>query len=86
MQIDAIAEGLDHGHYSRHQLMVCDGLEVFQKSLNRSQGEGGQKRPSEAEEKTQHLRDGEDNLTVGDIQQKLLPHPLAPFLPAFGMT
>ena len=40
----------------------------------------------EAEEKTQHLRNSKDNLTVGDIEQKLLPHPLAPFLTAFRMT
>jgi len=40
----------------------------------------------EAEKKTQHLRHGENDLTVGDIQQELLPHPLSPFLPAFCMT
>jgi hypothetical protein len=40
----------------------------------------------EAEEQTQHLRDGEDDLTVGDIQQEFLPHPLTPFLRAFSMA
>jgi hypothetical protein len=40
----------------------------------------------ETEEKTQHLGNGENHLTMGNIQQKFLSHPLAPFLPAFGMT
>jgi len=40
----------------------------------------------EAEEKTQHLGHGEDDLPVGDIQNKLLPHPLAPLLTAFSMA
>jgi hypothetical protein len=40
----------------------------------------------EAEEQTQHLRDREDDLTVGNVHQEFSPHPLAPFLTALGMT
>ena len=32
------------------------------------------------------LRDGEDDLAVRDIQEKYLPHPLAPLLQAFGIV
>jgi hypothetical protein len=35
---------------------------------------------------TQHLRHGEDHLAVGNIQEKLLPHPLTPFLPPLRMA
>jgi len=47
-------------------------------------------------EDTQHLRHGEDHLAVGNIQEKLLPHPLClcvtarrqvtPFLPPLRMA
>jgi hypothetical protein len=40
----------------------------------------------EAEKQTQHLGNGKDHLTVGDIQQEFLPHPLTPFLTAFSMA
>jgi hypothetical protein len=42
--------------------------------------------PLELEEDAQHLGDDENNLAVGHIQQKRLPHPLTPFLQALGMT
>jgi len=54
--------------------------------LDGSQAEGGKKRSSETEEKTQHFGNCEDHLTMGNIQEKLFPHPLAPHLPPFGMT
>jgi len=38
------------------------------------------------EEYPQHLGYGKDYLAVRCIQDKLLPHPLTPFLPALGMT
>jgi hypothetical protein len=38
------------------------------------------------EEKPQHFGDGEDHLTMRDIQKKFLPHPLAPLLTSFGMA
>jgi len=37
-------------------------------------------------EDMQHLRHGEDHLAVGNIQEKLLPHPLTPFLPLLRMA
>jgi hypothetical protein len=38
------------------------------------------------EEEPEHLGDGEDDLAVRDIEEKLLSHPLAPLLQAFGMA
>jgi hypothetical protein len=40
----------------------------------------------ELEEDPQHLRDGEDDLAMRHIQEKRLPHPLAPLLDPLGMT
>jgi len=42
--------------------------------------------PPLAEENAQHFGDGKYHLTVGDIQEKLLPYPLGPFLPPFRMA
>jgi len=38
------------------------------------------------EEDAEHLGDDKDHLAVGNIQEKSLPHPLAPFLKPLGMT
>lgn len=38
------------------------------------------------EEDTQHLGNGEDDLTMRDIQEKLLAHPLAPLLNLLGVA
>jgi len=54
--------------------------------MDGSQREGGKKRSLEAEEDAQHFGDGEDHLTVRDVQEELFPYPLAPLLPALGMT
>jgi len=37
-------------------------------------------------EDAQHLGDGKDHLTVGDIQQELLPHPISPLFDPLGMA
>jgi len=66
--------------------MTCNQFQEFQESLERSHTERGEKRALEAEEDAKHLGQGEDDLAVGDIEEKLLLHPLAPLLPAFGMT
>jgi hypothetical protein len=38
------------------------------------------------EEDPQHPGDGEDDLAVGDIEEQIFPHPLAPLLQAFGVA
>jgi hypothetical protein len=40
----------------------------------------------ELEEHPEHLRDREDHLTIRDIQEERLSHPLTPFLQPFGMV
>jgi hypothetical protein len=47
---------------------------------------GGKKRSSETEEKTQHFGNCKDYLSMGNIQEKLFPHPLAPHLKPLRMT
>jgi hypothetical protein len=86
MKVDAITEGLDHGHHSRHELKACGCVQEFHKCVHRRETERIEEPSLKTEEQTQHLRDSEDNLAVGDIQQKFLPHPLSPFLTSFGMT
>jgi hypothetical protein len=54
--------------------------------LDGSQAERGKKRSSETEEQTQHFGNGEDHLTMGNIEEKFFPHPLTPFLTSLGMT
>jgi hypothetical protein len=86
MEIDAITEGLDHSHHSWHELKTCGCVQGFHKCTHRAETEIIEEFSLEAEEKTQHLRNSKDNLTVGDIEQKLLPHPLAPFLTSLRMA
>jgi hypothetical protein len=86
MEIDAVTEGLDHGHHSRHELKTCGCVQESHKCTHRAETERIEELSLEAKEKTQYLRDSEDNLTVRDIQQKFLPHPLTPLLTALGMT
>jgi len=86
MEIDAVAESLDGGHNTRTKLCAGSGLEVFEESLDSCLAKVPQKPALVAEEDAQHLGDGKDHLTVGDIQDELLPHPLAPLLKALGMT
>jgi len=86
MEIDALSEGLDDRHYSRHELKTCGCVQGFHKCTHRRETEIIEELSLVTEEQPEHLRDGEDNLAVRDIQQKLLPHPLAPFLTAFCMA
>jgi tetratricopeptide (TPR) repeat protein len=39
MEIDAIAEGLDHGHHCRHKLKACSCLQEFHKCAHRRETE-----------------------------------------------
>lgn len=60
--------------------------EVTEEGLDGRLAELAQKPALILEEDAQHPGDGEDDLAVRHIQEELLPHPLAPFLKAFGMT
>ena len=77
----------DHGgHHPGVKISPGCGLEVFEQGLDRRPAEIPQELAVVLEKDAQHLRDGEDHLAVRDIEQKLLPHPLAPFLKALDMT
>ncbi|MFO7866265.1 MAG: hypothetical protein R6V02_05565 [Candidatus Aminicenantes bacterium] len=86
MEVDAITESLDYSHHTRHELTACGCVEKPDERLHRRETERIEEPSLEAEEQTQHLGDGENDLTVRGIQEKLLPHPLAPLLTALGMT
>ena len=45
-----------------------------------------QEAPLVFEEGSEHLGDHKDHLTVGDIQEERLPHPLAPLLQPLGVA
>ena len=86
MQIDLGSEGLDRGHNPGSKLCARDSLEVFEEGIDSRLAKISQKPALVAEEDAQHFGDGKYHLTVGDIQQELLPHPLSPFLPPLGMA
>ena len=86
MEVYAVAESLDHGHHPRHKLKTCGCVEKYHKCSHRREAEIIEELSLETEEKTQHLGNGEDDLPVRDIQEKFLPHPFSPLLPALGMT
>jgi hypothetical protein len=86
MEVDAIAESLDHGHHSRDKLKTFGRVQKFHKRAHRRETERMEEFSLETEEKTKHLGHGKDDLTVRGIQEKFPPHPLSPFLLAFGMT
>ncbi len=86
MEVDAIAESVNYSHYPWHELKACGCVQEFHKCTHRRETERIEELSLEAEEKTQHFGDGEDDLTVRDIQQELLSHPLVRFLTALGMT
>jgi hypothetical protein len=86
MEVDAITESLDHGHYSRHKLKARGCVQEFYKCTHRRETEIIEELSLKAEKQPKHFWKGEDNLTVRNIIQKFLPHPLAPLLTAPGMT
>ena len=86
VKINPASKRLYHGDNAWGKLSASNGLEVFQKGLFPAETESGEKRAFVFEEYSQHLGDGEDDLAVRDIEKKLLPHPLSPLFPPFGMT
>jgi hypothetical protein len=86
MEIDAISEGLNHHHHSRHELQACDCVQIFHKYTHCTETERIEKLSFKAEKQPKHFWNGEDNLTVRDIKKKFLPHPFAPFLSSLGMA
>jgi len=86
MEIDLLAKRLDDGYNTRDEFCAGCGLEVFEERLDCRPAELAEEPTLVLEEDTQHLGDGEHHLAVGDIQEKYLPHPLAPLLKTLRMA
>jgi len=80
VKIYPLSEGLDDGHHPGAKLSTGCGLEVVEEGLDGRLAELSQEPPLILEEDAQHLWNNKNNLTVRDIQHKLLPHPLTPLL------
>jgi len=86
MEIEPLAKGLDDGHHTRDELFASCGLEVMEEGLDGGMAEFTKKLASELEEDAENFGNDEDDLAMRDVQNKCLPHPLAPLLKAFGMA
>jgi len=86
VKVDPIPKGLDRGDDARHGILLCHSPEVDGQGVDGTATEVAEEIALILEEDAEHLGDGEDHLTVRDIQEKCLPHPLAPLLKALGMT
>jgi len=86
MKIDALSEGLDHSHHSRHELQGCGCVEKPQKCAHCAETERIEELSVKTKEKTQHFGNGKDDLSMANFKEKFFPHPLAPFLAAFSMA
>jgi len=86
MKIYHASKRLYHSNNAWCDLFACASLEVFHKRLSAAETKRREKRAFILEEYPQHLGYGKDNLAVRCIQDKLLPHPLTPFLTTLGMT
>jgi len=86
MKIYLLSKCLDDGHHPGSKLSAGCDLEVFEESLDSCLTKIPQKPALVLEEDAQHLRDSEDDLAVGNIQKKLIPHPLSPLLKPLRMA
>lgn len=86
VEVDPVAKCLDGRDDSGHKFTPGDSFEITGQGAKGQAAEFTQELAVILEENPEHLRDGEDDLTVGDIEEKLLPHPLAPLLKALGMA
>jgi hypothetical protein len=86
VKIDPVPEGPDGGNDPRRKHAPGHNLEVSGQGPEGAAAEIGEEPALVLEEDPQHLGDGEDDLTVWHVQEKRLPHPLAPLLQTLGMT
>jgi hypothetical protein len=86
MEIDPIAKGLDDGHHAGDKLFARESVEVMEEGLDGRLAEFTKELAPEPEEDAEHFGNDEDDLAMRDVQNKLLPHPLAPLLKPFGMA
>jgi hypothetical protein len=86
VKVDPIPKGLNRGDDARRDIFLCHSPEVDGQGVDGTATEVAEEIALILEEDAEHLGDGEDHLTVRDIQKECLPHPLAPLLKALGMT
>ena len=86
VEVDPVAKCLDGSNHSGHNVSACHEFEITDEGAESRVAEGAQQPTVILEEYPQHFGDGEDDLAVGDIQEKLLSHPFAPLLQALGMA
>ncbi len=86
MKVDPVPEGLDGGNDSRRQRAPGHNLEVSGQGPEGAAAQIAEEPTIELEEDPQPLWDGEDDLAMRHVQEKCLPHPLAPLLDPLAMT
>ena len=86
MKIYSAPKRLYYSNNAWLELFACCSSEVFHKRHFTAETKRREKRTVVLEEYPQQLGYGKDYLAVRSIQDKLLPHPLTPFLPALGIT
>lgn len=86
MKINPPTKGLDNQDNPGNKLHIGGSLEVPQERLDGRPAKSPEKSAIVLKENPQHLRHGEDNLEMRDIQKQGLPHPFAPFLNPLGMA
>jgi len=86
VEIDAVPERLDDGDKAGLEHRPRCGLKIKEKRPDGTAAKIPQELPLELEEHPEHLRDDEDHLTMRNIEEERLPHPLAPLLKPLGMA
>jgi len=86
VKIHPVPKCLNGRNDSGHQLAAGQGREIPGQAPEVRAAKITQEAPLVLEEGPEHPGDGEDDLAVRDIEEKLLSHPLAPLLQAFGMA
>jgi len=86
VEIDPVPEGLNDRDDAGRKRAPGHNLEISGQGPKGQAAEISQEPAFELEEDPQHLGDGEDDLAMRDIQNKCLPHPLAPRLNALSVA
>lgn len=76
MEIYSIPEGLDDGDNAGLKHRPRHGLKIEEKRPDRIPTKVSEELALELEEEAQHFGDDQDHLTVRDIEEERLPHPL----------
>ncbi|MCX6563162.1 MAG: hypothetical protein NTU60_06105 [Candidatus Aminicenantes bacterium] len=86
VEINPVPKGLDGGDDPGRKRVPGHNLEVTAQGPEDSAAKIAEETAIELKEDPQPLGDGEDDLAMRHIQEKLLPHPFPPFLDPLGMT